>query len=58
MGKLTAAAVRTAKHNPAKGARPIRKGDGEGLYLQVAQGNHQVMAASLHPPWQSAGDGS
>ena len=39
MGKLTAAAVRAAKHNPAKGARPIRFGDGAGLYLQVAAGD-------------------
>ncbi len=39
MGKLTAAAVRAAKHDPAKGARPIRVGDGDGLYLQVAPGN-------------------
>jgi integrase len=39
VGKLTAAAVRTAKHDPAKGARPIRFGDGDGLYLQVAAGN-------------------
>ncbi len=39
MGKLTAAAVRAAKHNPAKGERPIRVGDGDGLYLQVAAGS-------------------
>ena len=39
MGKLTAAAIRAAKHNPAKGARPIRFGDGVGLYLQVAAGD-------------------
>jgi Arm DNA-binding domain len=39
MGKLTAAAVRAAKHDPAKGERPIRVGGGDGLYLQVAAGN-------------------
>src|SRR3954464_12203248 len=39
MGKLTAAAVRAAKHDPAKGLRPIRVGDGDGLYLQVAPGD-------------------
>ncbi|HEY2620360.1 MAG TPA: Arm DNA-binding domain-containing protein, partial [Acetobacteraceae bacterium] len=36
MGRLTAVAVRAAMHDPAKGARPIRLGDGGGLYLQVA----------------------
>jgi integrase len=38
MGKLTAVAVRVAKHDPTKKARPIRIGDGEGLYLQIAPG--------------------
>jgi integrase len=38
MGRLTAAAVRATKHDPAKGERPIRVGDGDGLYLQVARG--------------------
>src|SRR6202163_1197385 len=38
MGKLTAAAVRAAKH-PSNSQRPIRVGDGDGLYLQVAPGN-------------------
>jgi integrase len=38
MVKLTAVAVRAAKHNPAKGSRPIRVGDSDGLYLQVAPG--------------------
>ena len=38
MGKLTAAAVRAAKH-PSNSQRPIRIGDGDGLYLQVAQGD-------------------
>ena len=36
MGKLTAVVVRAAKHDPAKKARPIRIGDGNGLYLQIA----------------------
>jgi integrase len=36
MARLTAVAVRTAKHDPAKGERPIRLGDGRGLYLQVS----------------------
>src|ERR1700722_14273210 len=39
MGKLTAAAVKAARHDPAKRERPIRLGDGEGLYLQVALGD-------------------
>jgi integrase len=38
MGRLTAATVRAAKHNPAKGSRPVRVSDGAGLYLQVASG--------------------
>ena len=38
MGKLTAAAVRTAKH-PSNSQRPVRIGDGDGLYLQVASGD-------------------
>jgi Arm DNA-binding domain len=38
MGKLTAVAVRAAKHDPTKKARPIRIGDGDGLYLQIAPG--------------------
>ena len=39
MGKLSAAAVKAAKHDPAKGDRPIRVGDGDGLYLQIAKGD-------------------
>ena len=39
MRKLTAVAVRVAKHDPAKGQRPVRIGDGAGLYLQIATGN-------------------
>src|SRR5262245_50894758 len=38
MGRLTAATVRAAKH-PSNPQRPIRIGDGDGLYLQVAPGN-------------------
>ena len=38
MGRLTAAAVRAAKH-PSNSQRPIRIGDGNGLYLQVAPGD-------------------
>ena len=38
MGKLTAVSVRTAKH-PSNSQRPIRIGDGDGLYLQVAAGH-------------------
>jgi integrase len=38
MGKLTAVAVRAAKHDPTKKRRPIRVGDGDGLYLQIAPG--------------------
>ncbi len=39
MGNLTAAAVRAAKNDAPKGSRPIRVGDGNGLYLQVAPGS-------------------
>lgn len=39
MGKLSAAGVRAARHDPTKGIRPVRFGDGDGLYLQVAVGN-------------------
>src|ERR1700686_2691936 len=41
MGKLTAVTVRAAKHDPAKGSRPIRVGDSDGLYLQVAPGDRK-----------------
>ena len=37
MGKLTAVSVRTAKH-PSNSQRPVRFGDGDSLYLQVARG--------------------
>jgi integrase len=40
MGKLTVAAVRAAKH-PSNSRRPIRIGDGDCLYLQVAPGDTQ-----------------
>jgi len=39
MGRLTAVAVRNLRHDPAKGAVPIRIGDGGGLYLLVAPGD-------------------
>src|SRR5580698_9340122 len=38
MGKLTAAAVQAARH-PSTSERPVRFGDGDGLYLQVAPGS-------------------
>jgi len=38
MGKLTVVAVKALRHDPAKGRRPVRFGDGGGLYLQVAPG--------------------
>ena len=38
MGKLTVVAVKARRHDPAKGRRPVRFGDGGGLYLQVAPG--------------------
>jgi integrase len=38
MGKLTAATIRALKHPTNKG-RPVRFGDGGGLYLQVAPGD-------------------
>lgn len=39
MGKLSAVVVKALRHDPAKGKKPVRFGDGEGLYLQVAPGN-------------------
>ncbi|MCC7274659.1 MAG: integrase arm-type DNA-binding domain-containing protein [Alphaproteobacteria bacterium] len=39
MGKLTAVSVKAARHDPAKGQRPVRFGDTGGLYLQVAPGD-------------------
>jgi hypothetical protein len=39
MPKLTAVMMRNLRHDPAKGAKPIRLGDGGGLYLQVAPGD-------------------
>jgi len=38
MGKLTAVQVRALRHDASKGKRPVRFGDGGGLYLQVAPG--------------------
>ena len=38
MGKLSAVMVKALRHDPAKGKRPVRFGDGEGLYLQIAPG--------------------
>ena len=38
MGKLTVVGVKAAKYDPGKGGRPIRLGDGGGLYLQVSSG--------------------
>ncbi len=38
MGKLSVATVRSLKH-PSNSGRPVRFGDGEGLYLQVAPGD-------------------
>lgn len=39
MGKLTAVMVKALRHDRDKGARPMRYGDGAGLYLQVAPGD-------------------
>ena len=36
MGRLTVAAVRALRHDPAKKSRPVRFLDGDNLYLQVA----------------------
>lgn len=36
MGKLSAVGLKALRHDPAKGKRPVRFGDGDGLYLQVA----------------------
>jgi integrase len=38
MPRLSVVAVRNARHDPAKGQRAIRIGDGDGLYLQVKPG--------------------
>lgn len=38
MGKLTAVTVKALRHDPEKGSRPVRFGDGEGLYLQISPG--------------------
>lgn len=38
MGRLTAVTIKSLRHDPAKGSRPVRFPDGEGLYLQIAQG--------------------
>jgi len=49
MGKLTAVSVRAAKH-PANSRRPVRLGDGGGLYLQVAPGDTKswLLRYTLH----------
>ncbi|MGE0714319.1 MAG: tyrosine-type recombinase/integrase [Alphaproteobacteria bacterium] len=39
MGRLTAVSVKAARHDAGKGQRPVRFGDGDGLYLQVAPGD-------------------
>ena len=38
MGKLTVVGVKAAKYTMGKGGRPIRQGDGGGLYLQISSG--------------------
>ncbi len=38
MGRLTVVGAKAAKYDPSKGGRPIRLGDGGGLYLQVSSG--------------------
>ena len=38
VARLTVATVRAAKYDPRKGGRPIRIGDGGGLYLQISSG--------------------
>lgn len=39
MGKLTVATAKALRHDPTKGKRPVRFGDGDGLYLQIAPGS-------------------
>lgn len=39
MGKLSAVVVKGLRHDADKGNRPVRYGDGAGLYLQVAPGD-------------------
>jgi integrase len=39
MGKLSAVVVKALRHDPTKGKKPVRFGDGDGLYLQVAPGD-------------------
>lgn len=42
MGKLTAVVVKALRHDPDKGKRPVRFGDGDGLYVQVAPGDSKA----------------
>ncbi len=39
MGRLSAVLVKGLRHDPDKGNRPVRHGDGGGLYLQIAPGD-------------------
>ena len=50
MGKLSAVVVKALRHDPAKGKRPVRFGDGDGLYLAVAPGDTKswVLRYQLH----------
>ena len=59
MGKLTAVAVRAAKHDPTKRGRPIRIGDGNGLYLQIAPGGTKswLLRYMLHSKQREMGLG-
>lgn len=42
MGKLSAVMVKALRHDPDKGKRPVRFGDGDGLYVQVAPGDSKA----------------
>jgi integrase len=59
MGKLTMAAVRSLKH-PSNSKRPVRFGDGGGLYLQVAVGATKswLFRYTLHGKAREMGLGS
>jgi integrase len=50
MGKLTAASVRAARHDPAK-PRPVRVPDGAGLYLQCSPGAERDGVRETSKSW-------
>jgi len=51
VGKLSALAVKAIRFPGGKEDRPVRFGDGDGLYLQVAFGDNKrnVSTTLIHP---------